>query len=128
MHDSYQEIVNHWVEDGRFLSPLDSEQRKRVCTIGLDTARELGLGDAPSGKQIHIDNNTFTVVGVMEKKGGSIGRSQDDVVPSFMGRAAHDSLAALGVPVSWREYPMGHEVMHEEIQDIGAWLKRVLNG
>jgi phospholipase/carboxylesterase len=53
--------------------------------------------------------------------------SQDDVVPSFMGRAAHDALAAQGVPVGWREYPMGHEVMHEEIQDIGAWLKRVLN-
>jgi phospholipase/carboxylesterase len=53
--------------------------------------------------------------------------SQDDVVPSFMGRAAHDALAAQGVPVGWRQYPMGHEVMHEEIQDIGAWLKRVLN-
>jgi phospholipase/carboxylesterase len=54
--------------------------------------------------------------------------SQDDVVPSFMGRAAHDALATQGVPVDWREYPMGHEVMHEEIQDIGAWLKQVLNG
>lgn len=54
--------------------------------------------------------------------------SQDDVVPSFMGRAAHDALATQGVPVDRREYPMGHEVMHEEIQDIGAWLKQVLNG
>jgi phospholipase/carboxylesterase len=52
--------------------------------------------------------------------------SQDDVVPSFMGRAAHDALAAQGVAVGWREYPMGHEVMLEEIQDIGIWLKQVL--
>ena len=52
--------------------------------------------------------------------------SQDDVVPSFMGRAAHDALKAQDVPVAWREYPMGHEVMVEEIQDIGAWLKQVL--
>src|SRR5690606_34050365 len=30
--------------------------------------------------------------------------SQDDVVPPFMGRAAHDALAGQGVPVQWREY------------------------
>jgi phospholipase/carboxylesterase len=52
--------------------------------------------------------------------------SHDDVVPSFMGRTAHDALKAQGVLVAWREYPMGHEVMAEEIQDIGAWLKQVL--
>jgi phospholipase/carboxylesterase len=48
--------------------------------------------------------------------------SQDEVVPGFMGRAAHDALATRGVPVEWREYPMGHEVVMAEIQDIGAWL------
>lgn len=53
--------------------------------------------------------------------------SQDQVVLPQMGRAAHDALAHLDVPVTWHEYPMGHEVMMEEIQDIGAWLKQVLN-
>ncbi|WP_043308628.1 alpha/beta hydrolase [Pseudomonas sp. ML96] len=52
--------------------------------------------------------------------------SQDEVVPHFMGRAAHDALAAQGVPVGWREYPMGHEVVLEEIQDIGDWLQQRL--
>lgn len=46
----------------------------------------------------------------------------DDVVPPAMGRAAHDKLAAAGVPVTWRDYPMGHEVLPEEVRDIGAWL------
>ena len=78
--DSYQEILNRWVDSGRFFTPLDSEQRKRVCVIGIDVARELELGDNPSGRQIQIDNNTFTIVGVMEKRGGSLGRSEDDVV------------------------------------------------
>ena len=54
--------------------------------------------------------------------------SQDEVVPPFMGRAAHDALAARGVPVAWREYPMGHEVVMEEIQDIAAWLHQRLGG
>jgi len=48
--------------------------------------------------------------------------SQDDVVPRSMGRAAHDFLAAQGVAVDWKEYPMGHEVLGEEIQDIADWL------
>src|ERR1043165_5874843 len=37
---SYQEIVNHWVEHGRFFTPVDEEQRKRVLTIGIDARSE----------------------------------------------------------------------------------------
>jgi len=54
--------------------------------------------------------------------------SQDEVVPPFMGRAAYDALTAQGAAVDWREYPMGHEVMLEEIQDIGDWLSQRLAG
>jgi phospholipase/carboxylesterase len=52
--------------------------------------------------------------------------SYDDVVPMSLGRAAHDFLAARGVPVSWRQYPMGHEVLSEQIRDIGIWLTEQL--
>jgi phospholipase/carboxylesterase len=30
------------------------------------------------------------------------------------------------VPVTWQDYPMGHEVLSEEIQDIGLWLQAIL--
>ncbi|BAN46932.1 alpha/beta hydrolase [Metapseudomonas resinovorans] len=46
----------------------------------------------------------------------------DDVVLPAMGRAAHDRLAAAGVPVAWRDYPMAHEVLPQQIRDIGTWL------
>lgn len=52
--------------------------------------------------------------------------SHDDVVPMALGRAAHDFLAARGVPVEWREYPMGHEVVPREVQDIADWLRQRL--
>ncbi|MCY1281635.1 Carboxylesterase 2 [compost metagenome] len=52
----------------------------------------------------------------------------DDVVLPAMGRAAHDRLAAAGVPVGWRDYPMAHEVLPQEIRDIGAWLVELLHG
>ena len=46
----------------------------------------------------------------------------DDVVPPALGRAAYDCLIAQGVPATWREYPMAHEVLPEQVRDIGAWL------
>ncbi len=46
----------------------------------------------------------------------------DDIVQLAMGRAAHDCLKAQGVPVTWQEYPMSHEVLPQEIRDIGTWL------
>ncbi|WP_027588795.1 alpha/beta hydrolase [Pseudomonas sp. RL] len=53
--------------------------------------------------------------------------SRDEVVPRVLGRAAHDFLAARGVPVRWHEYPMGHEVCLAEIEAIGQWLQERLS-
>jgi putative ABC transport system permease protein len=77
---SYQDVFNHWVERGRFFSALDAESRKRVCVIGQTVAEKLELPGDPLGQSIQIDGNGFTVVGVMEKKGGSFGQDRDDVV------------------------------------------------
>ena len=48
--------------------------------------------------------------------------NQDGVVLPVMGRTAHDWLQSRGVAVTWQEYPMAHEVLPQEIADIGAWL------
>ncbi|WP_426202357.1 alpha/beta hydrolase [Pseudomonas sp. TWP3-1] len=46
----------------------------------------------------------------------------DNVVQNSMGRTAYEYLKAHGVTVTWQEYPMEHEVLPEEIRDIGVWL------
>ena len=46
----------------------------------------------------------------------------DEVVQNAMGRTAYEHLKSRGVTVTWQEYPMGHEVLPQEIHDIGAWL------
>ena len=51
----------------------------------------------------------------------------DDVVQNAMGRTAYERLKAAGVSVTWQEYPMGHEVLPEEIRDIGTWLAKRLS-
>lgn len=53
--------------------------------------------------------------------------NRDEVVPYALGRAAHDFLATQDVPVSWQEYPMGHEVCLAEIEAIGNWLQARLS-
>jgi putative ABC transport system permease protein len=80
VNQSYQEITNHWVDRGRFFTTLDEEHKKRVCVIGREVARELRLGDEPLGKVVQLDNSAYTVVGLFEKKGRTLGNDQDDIV------------------------------------------------
>ena len=49
----------------------------------------------------------------------------DAMIPLARGVTSRDSLLALNYSVEWHDYPMGHEVCHQEIQDIATWLNRV---
>ncbi|WP_438307370.1 alpha/beta hydrolase [Pseudomonas guariconensis] len=50
----------------------------------------------------------------------------DPVVIPSMGRTAYEHLKQWGVEVAWEEYPMEHEVVPQEINDIYNWLVRHL--
>lgn len=52
--------------------------------------------------------------------------SLDTIVPEALAEASAQRLRALGHPVEWHRYAMGHTVCAEEITDIGCWLARVL--
>lgn len=49
--------------------------------------------------------------------------SGDDIVPEVLATRATDQLRALGYPVEYRRYPMGHAVCAAQIADIGRWLQ-----
>ena len=51
---------------------------------------------------------------------------QDHVVPYLRGEQSRDILKDLGYTIEWHEYPMQHSLCFEEVQDISAWLKKVL--
>ncbi|WP_442112298.1 alpha/beta hydrolase [Pseudomonas sp. NUPR-001] len=46
----------------------------------------------------------------------------DPVVVPAMGRSAYEHLKHWGVDAEWKEYPMEHEVLPHEVQDIADWL------
>src|SRR5688572_2663178 len=49
----------------------------------------------------------------------------DGVIPLVMGAGSMTLLTGMGHPVEWRQYPMQHSVCPQEIEDIGAWLRKV---
>ena len=51
----------------------------------------------------------------------------DTVLPIENGRAVRDYLAGLPVELTYREYPMAHEVSMESLRDVTAWLSKVLD-
>ncbi|HNX48891.1 MAG TPA: ABC transporter permease [Thermoanaerobaculaceae bacterium] len=77
---SYQEVVNHWVEKGRFFSDLDQKNRARVCLVGGKVVEDLGLPSEPLGVDISVGRATYTIIGVMEKKGEFLGQNRDSLV------------------------------------------------
>ncbi|HUR89031.1 MAG TPA: alpha/beta hydrolase [Ramlibacter sp.] len=52
--------------------------------------------------------------------------TMDPVIPLALAEASRDALTGLGYDVEWHAYPMPHSVCMEEIQDMNAWLSRVL--
>ncbi len=50
----------------------------------------------------------------------------DPVIPIQRAIDSRDLLQGLGYQIEWHEYGMPHSVCPEEVEDIGAWLRRVL--
>ena len=51
----------------------------------------------------------------------------DQVMPIRDGREVRDTLSALPVALTYREYPMGHHVAPESLRDVAAWLRERLD-
>ena len=50
----------------------------------------------------------------------------DQVIPINRAEQSRDLIKALGYQVEWHEYMMQHSLCEEEIDAIGAWIRRVL--
>jgi len=65
---------------GRGFTPADEEHAFHNCIIGYDIVDNLiGDGD-PLGKEIRVDGIPFTIIGVGDRQGKTLGQSQDNWV------------------------------------------------
>lgn len=62
------EIMNMQMDEGRFLSASDMQQRNHVVVIGAEAKTKLFSGMFPLGQKIHINGISFEVVGVLKPK------------------------------------------------------------
>jgi putative ABC transport system permease protein len=76
-------LIRSWpTTHGAFFSPVDVATASKVAVLGSVVHEQLfGLDVDPVGQVIRINNQPFTVVGVLASKGQSgMGQDQDDVV------------------------------------------------
>jgi putative ABC transport system permease protein len=78
--EKYISVNNLGLDNGRFLSPADVLTRRKVCVIGRDIIDKLALPEQCLGEEIQIGRGTYIIIGIQEKKGGSFGQSQDDII------------------------------------------------
>jgi putative ABC transport system permease protein len=81
-------IARNWVlEEGRLLLDIDVDSTRDVCVLGNSLAKDVFPNVNPIGQRLKINGINYTVVGVLEKKGGSLGGNQDNfaVVPVTTG-------------------------------------------
>jgi putative ABC transport system permease protein len=53
---------------GRFINPLDEEEKRRVVFLGDEMAKDIFGPEDPLGKSVLINNSPFTVIGIMQRK------------------------------------------------------------
>jgi len=78
--ETYFEMRNLAVESGRFLSSSDVDSKRKVCILGRTVKKGL-FGDRNAlGAVVSIGDGKYRVIGVMEKKGVTLGIDFDDIV------------------------------------------------
>ena len=78
----YAELNGYNLNAGRSLNDLDIRSGRNVCVLGNDLVKKF-FGDNPERaleKIIKVNGIPYRVIGTMESKGSSIGRSWDNVI------------------------------------------------
>jgi len=71
----YREIRNLVVFRGRYLDSLDMETRSKMCVITPQLAKRLFRQDNPVGRELHVGELIFTIIGVFNERVDTFGLS-----------------------------------------------------
>ena len=124
----YQSVRNFSMASGQFISEAHVNSRSTVAVLGSQVAEWLfGFRD-PVGQTIRINGRQFTVVGVLESKGGTAFGSQDSIalvpVTTAYYRLESQRTTQGGVSVSLISVQVGdREDMDQAMQDVATVLR-----
>ncbi len=112
----YEAVNNAFVTDGRFITDADVHFKTFVCVLGFDVKDALFPNLDPIGKDIRINGDRFTVIGVMEKKSSILGESQNNfiLIPYGTFQKIHPEEEELWLAVR----PKSPELINKAIEEI----------
>jgi putative ABC transport system permease protein len=102
---AYPSVRAHSVWQGSALTDVSVDRALRVAVLGKTTADDLELDEADIGSQVSIGGIEFTLVGILQPKGGSGFQDPDDLVLVPVGVlqkyfVGGDSVRSIGVSVA----------------------------
>jgi putative ABC transport system permease protein len=74
------EMQNLDIVEGRSFTEADETHASPVCLIGADIEDNILKGADPLGKEIRVSGVPYTVIGIGDRQGKTLGRSQDNWV------------------------------------------------
>ncbi len=77
---NYPEVIKSPTLRGRFIDESQVLGVRKVCTLGQTVVDDLFGSIDPIGEKVLLGGQRFTVIGVMEEKGSSLGQDMDDLV------------------------------------------------
>jgi putative ABC transport system permease protein len=77
---AYPLVSRMTLAEGRDLTEIDVDQRSEVAVIGDRVKEKLFAGEDPLGKDIRVGGHRVSVIGVLERRGGTSLGSDDDQV------------------------------------------------
>jgi len=80
VYPNYHDIRRWGVIAGRSMEDADELMKRPICLIGQTAWRELFGSINPVGEEITVKNGRFRVVGVLDFKGKSDQRDNDDII------------------------------------------------
>lgn len=76
----YLNVTNLTLLEGRTISIIDIENKSKVCILGYDIATTLFSLTDPIGQTVKIEGDNYTVIGLLEEQGTSMGTNIDSMV------------------------------------------------
>ncbi len=98
---------NMQVATGRFWSTAEQRQDTAVVVLGVDLAQKLFGRTSPLGQDIQIDDRSFQVIGVLQRKGAFLGVNPD--------ANAHIPITTLASQLVGRSVPSGIAIDEIEV-------------
>jgi putative ABC transport system permease protein len=125
--DSVQvaEVADLPLTEGRMFTQEEDERRANVTILGYDTAQQLFGNESAVGKEVGIENNAFTVIGVFDKRkqafgGGRNPEDNEAVFPigTFMKLHPEDAVTG-GIWVSVKyDDPKFRSLVEDEVREL----------